>query len=208
MIFLDNVIHVRLCSKQLVFFNYSNLFTHHCVSRFSKSKEQQALSHNQGKRKSIVTPTCEICTRCAFYIWGLADPTCGACEVRINNFLAIRIQVDKHPQYEFSSCCGLSLWPCKIHIKRAKGILCLAYILVNDWLSIQWISSLYRTTTRCTCNRHNKRCIQGISHQYCYWNCIVIRVNLIILDNSICFRRTVYWISFSPSQWSLSKVLV
>ena len=35
--------------------------------------------------------------------------TCGACEMRIDNFLSIRIQVHKHPKYKLSSCDRVSL---------------------------------------------------------------------------------------------------
>lgn len=35
--------------------------------------------------------------------------TCGACEMRIDNFLSVWIQVHKHPKYKLSSCDRVSL---------------------------------------------------------------------------------------------------
>ena len=35
--------------------------------------------------------------------------TCGACEMRIDNFLSVWIQVHKHPKYKLSSCNSVSL---------------------------------------------------------------------------------------------------
>lgn len=40
--------------------------------------------------------------------------TCSTCEMRINNFLRVRIQIYEHTQYEFSGGYGISLGSCGI----------------------------------------------------------------------------------------------
>ena len=37
---------------------------------------------------------------------------CGACEVGVDNFVTVRVQVHEHLQDEFSSCLGISLGSC------------------------------------------------------------------------------------------------
>lgn len=82
------LIHIFFCLRKSKFLES---FLHNCVLYSTKHQlDIFSIWHEKENKKTSLD-------------------TCGTCEMWINNFFRIRIEVDKHSKYKFSSCYSVFL---------------------------------------------------------------------------------------------------